>query len=213
MILITSSLAITFLMFSRFYKSMFTDEGYLTHTLPVTPRQLLVAKGLVMAFWYLASTVSILASMLIFAMNGVNFLHPEGKTFPILMAEFIAELNSETNGEITKLFSVLIIFFILSLVSNVGVTIGSVCFGQMVNRHKILGTISAYLVIYFIMQILMTIALFPFMVDVMKYANNDAHVLAVLTPYYYTASIIAVVVGVVLLFLSERIIKRKINLD
>ena len=30
----------------RFYKSMYTDEGYLTHTLPVTSHHLLLIKGM-----------------------------------------------------------------------------------------------------------------------------------------------------------------------
>ncbi len=29
----------------RFYKNLYTDEGYLMHTLPVTPRQLLVSSS------------------------------------------------------------------------------------------------------------------------------------------------------------------------
>ena len=52
----------------RFYKSMYTDEGYLTHTLPVTSHQLLLSKILVMAAWNLISTLAILASMFVFGL-------------------------------------------------------------------------------------------------------------------------------------------------
>lgn len=37
----------------RFYQSMFTDEGYLTHTLPVSTNKLVLSKLLISIFWYL----------------------------------------------------------------------------------------------------------------------------------------------------------------
>ena len=37
----------------RFYRSMYTDEGYLSHTLPVTANQLFLSKVLVSGVWYL----------------------------------------------------------------------------------------------------------------------------------------------------------------
>ena len=35
----------------RFYRSMYTDEGYLSHTLPVTANQLFLSKVLVSGVW------------------------------------------------------------------------------------------------------------------------------------------------------------------
>lgn len=212
-VLISSSLAITFTLFSRFYKSMFTDEGYLTHTLPVTPRQLLLSKGIVIVIWYLLSTIGLITSILIFVANVVNILQPLGNSFPTLMANAIAELSSETKSDIRAFIISLIVFFVFSLFSNLGVIIGSVCFGQLVNRHKIMGTISAYLVIYFIIQVLMTITMFPLIIKMPPSNYDDSHVLSLLTPFYYHASVISVIIGTSLFFLSERIIKRKINLD
>lgn len=43
----------------RFYKNVFTDQGYLTNTLPVTPTQIIVSKGLTALLW----TVRFLASL------------------------------------------------------------------------------------------------------------------------------------------------------
>jgi hypothetical protein len=41
----------------RYYKSLYSNEGYLTHTLPVTPSKHLWSKLLVGASWYLAATL------------------------------------------------------------------------------------------------------------------------------------------------------------
>ena len=59
------SLGIMLYLAVRFYRSMFTDEGYLTHTLPATSRQLLLSKVLIMAAWIFLSMVGVFASILI----------------------------------------------------------------------------------------------------------------------------------------------------
>ncbi|HOO28532.1 MAG TPA: hypothetical protein PLU43_08710, partial [Lachnospiraceae bacterium] len=35
----------------RFYRTMYSDEGYLTHTLPLTVHQLIIGKGLAASGW------------------------------------------------------------------------------------------------------------------------------------------------------------------
>ena len=51
-LLVMALLIITIVMvLQRFYKNLLKEEGYLMHTLPVTPRQLILAKLLVAALW------------------------------------------------------------------------------------------------------------------------------------------------------------------
>ena len=45
----------------RFYQSLFSDEGYLAFTLPVTPGQHLLARTLVGGLWALIDTVILMA--------------------------------------------------------------------------------------------------------------------------------------------------------
>ena len=52
----------------RFYQSLFTDEGYLAFTLPVTPGQHLLARTLVGGFWAVIDTIVIFASFIILVM-------------------------------------------------------------------------------------------------------------------------------------------------
>ena len=50
----------------RFYKNLFTDEGYLTLTLPVTPSQHLLAKTISGTFWVVLSYAVITISIYMF---------------------------------------------------------------------------------------------------------------------------------------------------
>ena len=48
----------------HFYKKVFTDQGYLTNTLPVTPTQLLLSKGLAAVPWLLIDILVIISPCL-----------------------------------------------------------------------------------------------------------------------------------------------------
>ena len=47
----------------RFYRSMYCDEGYLTHTLPVSKKQLLTAKILTAVLWQIIITLAVAVSV------------------------------------------------------------------------------------------------------------------------------------------------------
>ncbi|MDO4754642.1 MAG: hypothetical protein Q4A41_06515 [Bacillota bacterium] len=50
-------IACLFMTANRFYESMFANEGYLTHTLPVSIHKLISSKLLISLFWYLVGTL------------------------------------------------------------------------------------------------------------------------------------------------------------
>ncbi len=60
----------------RFYKNLLGSEGYLMHTLPVTPAMLLASKTLIALLWSLLSVLVLFVSMLMLA-----FLVLAGATF------------------------------------------------------------------------------------------------------------------------------------
>ena len=80
-------LAATLLVLYRFYKSKFTDEGYLTFTLPVKPGQLFLSSLLNLMFWQIISVCVIgLSLLLLFWIGG--YLPDIGATFRKLYGTF-----------------------------------------------------------------------------------------------------------------------------
>ncbi len=55
-----------------FYKTCYTDQGYLTHTLPVTPHQLLNSKILTAIFTHLLMIFAIILSIFIILQVGIH---------------------------------------------------------------------------------------------------------------------------------------------
>ena len=76
--LIAVSLGITIYLAVHFYKTMYTDEGYLTHTLPVSGRELLWSKLIPMAAWSLLTMLVVVLAVLIFGGMGMLFAGREG---------------------------------------------------------------------------------------------------------------------------------------
>ena len=63
-------LAVQFINLFRFYKSRFTDQGYLTFTLPVTPHHIFLSSFLNILFWLLISFAVFCISGLMIAVIG-----------------------------------------------------------------------------------------------------------------------------------------------
>ncbi len=208
------NLAIMLYMAVRFYKSMFTDEGYLTHTLPVTARQLLLSKILPMAAWVAISTLAVFISVLIFGGMALVFLKPANVSLWELLFEGLSmielrELLSES-GVMSFLGSI-VCMMVVSVFSSVMMIVGSISMGQMVKGHKVLGSIGAYFAINSIVSVISTVVMVPIMLK----ADSGAmlNVFDVLTPVYWVMTVVTALIAVGLYFLSEFLVRKKLNLD
>ena len=212
--LIAMSLGVTLYLAVRFYKTMFTDEGYLTHTLPVTARQLLISKMLPMAGWMALSTVAIFASLGIFGSMAAVFLKPEGVGFweyvmeGLSMTELVELVQESGMG---KMMLSVLCMMLVGVFSGPMMIISSVSLGQLISKHRILGSIGAYFVINTAVQTISSVAMVPMM---FRMASTEAeNVLDVMTPMYFIMSLIMAAVTVGLYFISEYMVRKKLNLD
>ena len=207
----------------RFYKNMFTDEGYLTHTLPVTPRALLLNKVITMSAWNLIGIAAIFVSIFIFVGIMVLVLLPKNSSFArdILEAvqrmvvgwpELLKEPGMEGFGGFC--ISILCLIFVGAFGSTM-LTIGSITLGQMVRKHRILGAIGAYFAIGMAIQFVSTAILIPIM---LTYVNNfswntQVSPFPVFTLIYSVLMLVMLAVAVGLYFLSEYLVKKQLELD
>lgn len=67
-----SGLLALFFICRHFYRNLFCDEGYLTHTLPVSPAALLGSKLLAGQVWMLLSSLSIVLALALFLLLGTS---------------------------------------------------------------------------------------------------------------------------------------------
>lgn len=213
MSIIVCSVGITVYMAVRFYKSMFTDEGYLTHTLPATSHQLLLSKVITMSIWSLIGVIGVVASVFILVgcvcVFWADNFSSLGHEFRSLMHE-LAQME-----ELKGVFGLMLTMFFMIIASAFSSTmnvVGSISIGQMLRKHRILGAIGAYFGITTIVQIISTIVMFPVMFGVAM-AGDPSDVFSVYNTIYLVITLISIAIGVGLYFLSEYLIRRQLDLE
>lgn len=220
--LIGVSMGISIYFAVRYYKNMFTDEGYLTHTLPVTTNQLLLSKVITMCGWELIASIAVILSLILFGGTAVLSLIPKDSSFAREILEGIDEIFRaipelwripEFRG-INGYGASMVAAMIASVFSNTMLVIGSVTLGQMARRHRVLGAVGAYFAIQMVMSIVTALLIVPLMmmrIEAMDYW--DVSPFYVMTPMYLVMAVISLGVGTGLYFLSKYLISRQLELE
>ena len=210
------SLGITIYFAVRYYKNMFTDEGYLTNTLPVSSHQLLLSKVITMFSWDIISIIAIAASVAIFmGMIILAFMEPgDGKTIVDGFWELfdMSIWDSPYMQEFEGFCVSMIVMVLASAFSNTMTIVASVTIGQMVRSHGILGAFGAYFAIGTVMQIISTVILFPYMISTFDNIYIETP-FPLMTAMYLIISAVSVIIGVGLYFLSEYLIRKQLELE
>lgn len=132
------------------YKNLFSDQGYLTLTLPATPRQQINAKVLSGTVWILIDQTLILISFLI-CVAGSHTLSLILNTLEELPKDFILTVFGLD-------LPTFILYFVLSILIGAVATpctiLGALCIGQLFNKNRVLLSVVAYFLYYFLIQII-----------------------------------------------------------
>lgn len=205
----------------RFYKTMYSDQGYLTHTLPVTPSQLLNSKLFVGTVWLLLLGIGAFVSAIIsaFAM-AFSILQATGKTeeavefFRELPVELPESFASFFGPGITWYFVVIGFTMLLAPLFNLCILYGSITIGQLAKKHKILLGIFTYFGILMILNTLRTTFAYSFNMGItieLMHALGDMGDLLNLSSLIQLLVNCALAAGLYLL--AGRIIKKHLNLE
>ena len=129
-----------------FYKNLFTDEGYLMHTLPVKPWQLITAKGVSALIIVCASVIVSILSIMILAGTG---------SFGAIVefCDLIREMFRE-EPKVILVAAEFLVLAILSLLKSIYQIYASLSIGQLAGKHRILLSLGAYVGINIVITVL-----------------------------------------------------------
>ena len=134
------------MIYTRFYKNFFTDEGYLTFTLPVTRAQLLNSKilsGLVIEL--LTGLVFIIDFLLIFGIGFYELIFTE--EFTKIIQEFFFGMWNDLGGFTIAYVIELILISILTVVASITFTFICITLASIITRKaKVLLAVVIYYV-------------------------------------------------------------------
>lgn len=224
--LVGASYALIIYLGVHFYRSMYTDEGYLTHTLPVTVNQILISKILNGVLWTLLIGISIIASVVILGCTALCLYMNETPAgvaafFADIFLSLVSEMPPELTGDLTHMTISCIIMLILSPLSSIIVLYGSITLGQLFTKHRGLMAIVCYILVCIVNSILGTVIAMPmslrYMVEAGRYQDGSIAGASYLLRFYassYDASIIlALIMGAGLYTASYLILTKKFDIE
>lgn len=196
----------------RYYKNLYTSQGYLTFTLPVRTDQIITAKAISGSFWMLCCFVCTILSVIIAAFGIITQIDIPVEDFREVFSEF-----TRTTGFFSPTFTLTMIFtIIVSAVAGVLSLYFCVTVGQLWAKHKILGAVLCYVAVYMFNQTVSTITLFTsgfFRAAEMTGSEIDASFAGVYNHMLLTLSVIVLIEAVIYYVSCLLITKKKVNLD
>ena len=199
----------------RFYTNLFTAEGYLSMTLPVTAGQHIFAKLLVAVVGFAATVVTVLLALSI--ANFGEVLWEIFKAIGYILGKRIAEYGAH------YIFYTLefILMALVILAYNYLVFYSCISVGQMAKKNRVLAAFGAYFGYYVITQIIGTVFLLVAisMPDWMTQLIESfvewgvRHQFAVIHVILLGISVLYGALSVGFFFLSRHLIKNRLNLE
>ena len=187
---------------SRFYKTLFTGEGYMTLSLPATPMQLVWAK-------LLSALIAMFAASIVSVLSLVVFLVGWDAAIMQEIGEMFGEL-AQGIGEIVSMEPILFAEFGLLAIVSIPMTM-LVCYailsiGQLASSHRVLLSAGIAIGVYTVFSIFSNVVMTPVFIMSVGAPAPNLHVIA----WTYIIACTAVDIGC--FFLIRYILKNKVNL-
>ena len=212
------STVVTIYIAIRFYRNLYTDEGYLMHTLPVTPRQLILAKLLVAALWVFVLSLLALWAICCILLFGL----------PAMALVDMSVIIPELTEYFPQIFGMgpvtfLLFYVLLSLVSafsSVLVAYAAISLGQLFSKHKVMASILCYIGFTMLVQTVSTLLMTPSLTRLVlsqDMVNTASGIPSYFGAYMREILLISmagsVICAVISYILTEYIMRRQLNLD
>ncbi len=207
-------MVVRYYFFWRYYKNLFTDQGYLMNTLPVKSSDLIKSKLIVATIWQYISafvvgiSIVLLISAMIFGISDYNMTE-----FTEAFAEFWLEFQRDVLGseEAIKAIPAMISYLLIIIVSPIFdllMMYTAVGIGQLSKKYKFLIAVLVLIGFNLAIQTISSFATLP-MTLLMDYDN--------ILMFYNTTFVIVAVVMIAgcfgLYYLSKHFLEKKLNLE
>lgn len=205
----------TILILIRYYKNFFTDEGYLTFTLPVKKTTLLNSKLMMTMIFTFASSILLIVNILILLAIGVpeHFFSVETWTS---IGDFIAGYFDYFGGYgAVYIILVLLIIVAISAAQMLFVFLCITIAAAITKKHKVLVAIGIYYGANIALTVVMEILLFGGMFSVIGMISSLESAATLLCVTFIMVGVLgaAIAVGAGLYLIQLYMLDKKLNLE
>lgn len=207
-----------FILMQRYYKNLFSDEGYLTFTLPVKTGSIILSKLFTAVIWSVIVAVCTIIGVMIFVLFGTSasFINNEvvdgfSQVFKQIFEYYFTGSAVQVLFLIELLISIIVSIFTNILLIYLAITIGC----QIAKKHKILASIGIYFVISSIVSVLSTII--QVITTTTIYSGFDfvfvEPTLSDITIILIPSIIFSIALGIGYFLLNKYILKNRLNIE
>lgn len=210
--IIALSLCTGFYFYYRFFKNFYTDEGYLLHTLPVTPHQLIWSKTFVALIWQLISGLVVTFSII----NFVNYVMISSgeESIWINLGELFGLLLSRIEGYTIPFYIIIILYCVIVPFFSIFLGYASISLGQCTKKHKLLAAVGIYLGITSLIQVVTSFITVTITVWLDAVSGNTVEEMFMnMTLFYGVVVLIMGAATALFYFLSYNTMKNRLNLE
>lgn len=200
----------------RFYRNLFSDEGYLTNTLPATSGQHLLAKTVSGGIWACINVV------LTFICGYIVISAPLSRAMlDFTMDEILQEIGfigKYANLSPAAAVTALLLFSMFGSVASVIMVYASVALGQLFPSHNVLGAVIAYFIISFAESVLSLVCFAIFgsgtlrSIITFNSVESGFNTVGYMIEVIRITGILALVLTIILYVVTYFIMKKKMNL-
>ena len=206
------SMILTIYFAIRFYKNLYTDEGYLMHTLPVKPWMLIVSKLTIGTIWFYLIDLFLVGAITLIALPTMAYFSPED------MLELRTMFQSyHTIFTVPSILFLAIPVMIISSVFSLLTIYASISLGQLFSSHKVLASILCYLGLSTILSTAMMFLTTPTTAGVFILQSTSANPMADFASVYWPIMLISLFANLLLcvpaFWICNYVMKRCLNLD
>ncbi len=142
------------LIIRRFYTNIYGAEGYITLTLPTARWKLIFSKLFVAIVWTLLGAITTILSLVIIA-SYPDVLY---EVFTALgsIGAMLADAAYYLNMPEALLISEFVLACVIGAIEGILVLYASVSIGQLFRKHRLLGSVAGYMMIYAATQLIMS---------------------------------------------------------
>lgn len=215
------SIAVTVYVAVRYYKNIYTDEGYLTNTLPVTARQIVLSKLFTSLIWTMLT--GIVVSLSVFSLIYTALYSSDSGFWADLMRDlpdFMKVFREEMGISFSFFLLLLLIQTVLTTAFSILKIYTAIALGQLFTKHKVAGAFLWYVGEFVIFQIISSInnnasplsgGAFGYAFGVSYYNYNRLG--DIIIPSTLISIVTTLIFSAVLYFITEHMLKNQLNLD
>lgn len=189
----------------RFYTSVYGDEGYLLHTLPVDKHHIIISKALVSAIWIILNVILVYLSILFLMTTSKEFV----ETIRYGFDYYVNIINRYRKINAFSVFMTFVASFV-TLAAKILKVSACISLGQLSSNHKVLVSFGLYYGIYFVQRIFNMIY---YAVVALSADDSMAFTTSMFGGGWAFSLISGLIYCVIFYFLTWYVMDRKLNLD